>query len=470
MCSSDNISTATDRKTVSQLPTKKTASARPQHAASSAVSDLVVFYQCLWFYIVQGGNFSECPYLKGRRQARCQVYSLALIMELWDKPHYRNGTFRDDMLKNLRNVAVPGTGIALSWFCYFRVTALCFILFAYPLICLAAALKAGDFCFEKVCLAFSQQLLEPQDWFSFWRLNCRLASLHALVTKEQGYKYEDKWTFLTDGQEKGVPVSPWLDVSKLFVKHRNEEGGLGCAAYKNATDGGDWIIQECLQNGPDVACMLPDNAPLSTFRVITASRGGLSTVSADSPNLVSSLSCVFRAGRANAMTDHESILFDVNTTTGEVKKGTTNEHWYRLGLDKITNTQWTSTHDVVNHPDTGRAVAGNFIHNIREVLQVAEDAHSKLCPGVPAIGWDVAVTTKGMFLLEGNFSCNFFRGHFDQAHYFKFIEEYFLDLELVKAAGPTKAVEVASPAAPAKASKQARPSFLGDGFDQREEL
>jgi hypothetical protein len=84
-------------------------------------------------------------------------------------------------------------------------------------------------------------------------------------------------------------------------------------------------------------------------------------------------------------------------------------------------------------------VAGNFIHNIREVLQVAEDAHTKLCPGVPAIGWDVAVTTKGMFLLEGNFSCNFFRGHFDQAHYFKFIEEYLLDLEIVKAAGPAKA-------------------------------
>lgn len=442
MCSSDNINPKSPSKTVtvSSLPTKRTPPpSRAKNAAQGAFLDLIAFYQCLWFYLVQGGRFSDCPYLKGRRQARCQMYSLCLIMELWNKPHYRNGTFRDDMIKNLRNVAVPGTGIALSFFCYFRTTALCFILFAYPVICFCAALNSGNFQFDAVCRAFSQQLLEPQDWFSFWRMNCRLASLHALITNEEGYKYEDKWTFLTQGKEAGVRVSPWLDVSKLFVKHRNEEGGLGCASYSNAQDGGDWIIQERLENGPDVAHMLPENAPLSTFRVITASRGGLSTVDAESADLVTSLSCVFRAGRKDAMTDHESILFDVDTTTGEVKKGTTNEHWYKLGLDKVPNAQWLSKdHDVTNHPDTNRAVAGCKVHNIREVLKTAEDAHRKLCPGVPAIGWDVAVTTQGMFLLEGNFSCNFFRGTFDKAKYFEFIEEYFLDLEIVKAAGAGK--------------------------------
>ena len=119
----------------------------------------------------------------------------------------------------------------------------------------------------------------------------------------------------------------------------------------------------------------------------------------------------------------------MDTRSGIWRKGTN-----QLGLDKIATTPWTSTHDVVKHPDTGRAVAGNVIPNIREILTLVEDAHTKLAPGVPTIGWDVAITTKGMFLLEGNFSCNFFRGYFDQDEYFQFIEDYFLDLDKVKAA------------------------------------
>jgi hypothetical protein len=384
----------------------------------------------MWYYIVDGGEFKSCPYFCEKSvQARCQVYSLSLIFFLWDRPHYRNGTFRTDMLKNLVNVAVPGTGIALSWFCYFRIVALGFVLFVYPFLCFVSALKAGEFRLEGVSTAFSEQLLEPKDWFSFWRMNCRLASLHAFVSQDEGYGMEDKWTFLTEGKARNVPVSPWLDVGKLFVKHRNEEGGLGCALYSNANAGGDWIIQECLKNGPGVKEMLPDDAPLSTFRVVTASRGGLSTPANSTTKMVDSLSCVFRAGRAGAMTDHQSILFDVDTITGKINGGTTNEHWYMLGLDKIWTTPWTCAHDWTEHPDTGRAIAGRTVKNIREILDLVEDAHTKLAPGVPTIGWDVAVTDKGMFLLEGNFSCNFFRGNFDHDSYFRFVQDYFLDLE-----------------------------------------
>lgn len=46
--------------------------------------------------------------------------------------------------------------------------------------------------------AYIEQLLYPQDWFSFWRLNCRLASYHALVTGSQGYGQEDKVCWCLD--------------------------------------------------------------------------------------------------------------------------------------------------------------------------------------------------------------------------------------------------------------------------------
>jgi glutathione synthase/RimK-type ligase-like ATP-grasp enzyme len=51
-----------------------------------------------------------------------------------------------------------------------------------------------------------------------------------------------------------------------------------------------------------------------------------------------------------------------------------------------------------------------------------------MMPGVPLAGWDVALTNKGMVLLEANLSCNFFRGSFDKEAYFSFVDDYFLDL------------------------------------------
>lgn len=73
------------------------------------------------------------------------------------------------------------------------------------------------------------------------------------------------------------------------------------------------------------------------------------------------LSCVFRAGREGAVTDHDSILFNMEIETGLVLKGTTNAHWYRLGADKVINAQWLSQHNITNHPDTGRPISGTCI-------------------------------------------------------------------------------------------------------------
>jgi hypothetical protein len=63
------------------------------------------------------------------------------------------------------------------------------------------------------------------------------------------------------------------------------------------------------------------------------------------------------------------------------------------------------------------------------MMALVEDAHLKMCPNVPLVGWDVAFTNKGMLLLEGNFSCNFFRGSFDKETYFEFVSDYFAHLD-----------------------------------------
>ena len=61
-------------------------------------------------------------------------------------------------------------------------------------------------------------------------------------------------------------------ISVYHTLRRLGKGGMGLFFFKNATEGGDWIIQERLENDAFVTSLLPDNAPLSTMRVISASR------------------------------------------------------------------------------------------------------------------------------------------------------------------------------------------------------
>jgi len=105
--------------------------------------------------------------------------------------------------------------------------------------------------------AYHEQLLEPQDWFSFWRINSRVAAWHSYVLSGGApmghesygdYNMENKWDFIKKGLELGIPISPIEEMSGICVKHKNEEGGMGIHFYKNALNGGDWIIQKVLTN------------------------------------------------------------------------------------------------------------------------------------------------------------------------------------------------------------------------------
>lgn len=454
-----------------QKPTKKIQSRVPQDASplTIAYQSLIqvlamlhtaqVYYRGLWYYGVGSGTklpydtdlSSESTFAPFRvtkhdsdalrlfkQNARIHLYSLASHFYLWSKPHYRKGSFQEDLRDNLRNVAVPKTGIPLSIFVRNWFTALLFLLVVYPLIALVASLHQW-FAYGKdrsadlgsIGQEFRTRLLAPNDWFNFWRLNCNIVGLHSYLNSMPGdYKMENKWEFLKVGKARGVPVSPFLeDVSSLVVKHRNEEGGMGIHFYRNAVHGGDWIIQKRLRNSEWVQQCLPPGAPLSTFRVITISHYAARAQwdGAAKKRDIETMSCVFRAGRAGAPTDHGAILFDVDTATGQVKGGTTNAHWYQLGASKARRCKWRSFHNEYQaHPDdASKKVTGRCVPGIREMLSLVEDSHLKLCAKVPICGWDVALTASDevpVCLLEVNLSCNFFRGSFDLGTYLDFCD------------------------------------------------
>lgn len=193
-----------------------------------------------------GGILSPWPSsrLRDTRQL-VHVYSLAATLRLWDHPHYRAPTFGQDVADNVRNVAIPGTGVwwragallgaaivegmqlggalhagprpapapskhvhpcasnqkvlllkntarpaacsglPLSVFCASRLTLLAFLFLVYPAASLLAA--ALEFVLTRgaapLAASFERALLEPAHWFALWRLNCVVVALHAEVSR-----------------------------------------------------------------------------------------------------------------------------------------------------------------------------------------------------------------------------------------------------------------------------------------------
>jgi hypothetical protein len=471
------------------------------------ISVLLQYWICLAQFILARKPYSECALFSNDKHARVQIFSLSLIFRLWSEPHYRSKSFQQDLLDNLKNVAVPGTGIPLSWFCYSKYTAMMMVFLINPFLCFLGAvnqarvLRHTDTSSEFFRLLeehFTKNLLHPDDWFSLWRMNSRLVSYHSMITGSQDYKMEDKWTFLVSGKALQVPVSPYNDQTEAIVcKNKRIEGGMGIYFYRNAAFGGDWIIQNRLQNASWLNVLLPQNAPLSTMRVITTSsftlsaeyplrqnrellnksslsqeeddddddyigdngtagagndhhvglgQGGALLVDHSSDRLspvlddagdyqqhIRAESAVLRLGRMHAQTDHSSILFDVDIATGIIQGGTTNAHWYQLGLDKVQKTPWLPPPKRMRqHIDPPYPqVLGQQVPNMQEALAIVMKAHYTMMPEVPIVGWDVAFTSKGIFLLEVNLSCNFFRGSLDVPRYIDFVHRHWLQLEKI---------------------------------------
>lgn len=220
------------------------------------------YYAALVYCLATRCNIERVPLLQRDTAALVHVYGLARTLLLWHAPHYRAPTFADDLRANLRDVAIPCTGVPLSWFCACRPLAAAFLFLVNPAASLAGALYLAATgappsalppsaawaahprgSAARTAALYRELLLSPAHWLATWRLNCVLVAWHACcvggalqgghgasgskgVIRGKGeYALEDKGSFLLAADRAGLPAAPFLRAPRVFVKHRGVEGG-----------------------------------------------------------------------------------------------------------------------------------------------------------------------------------------------------------------------------------------------------
>jgi hypothetical protein len=414
-----------------------------------------LYYRALWLMFIGKGSYDDMRNLCGApREAKLVetmskdqesrlskavwLHTLALNFELWSKPHYRADSLRDDLAANFSNIAFPGTGFCMEWVCFCKSFGILYFIFWHPWIILAATCAIWRSPVHKrdrtLGEVFEEELLAPKHWFALWRINSTLVAKHHFESKpdvQAEYRYENKWDFLqvalkqsessTSEDQVKFKVTPIIaNVKEIVCKHKTIEGGMGIHMFKNAMQGGDWIIQERLYNCHELEELLPPSAPLSTFRVLTM----VDPTAESYETAHKAMTFVFRAGRAGKDTDHSSILYAVDPNTLTIQDGKMFSNWYQVGRPGFSNL--LSKQKIAVHPDTHKNLVGKVLSCAHDAVDICIDAHRRLMPNVPTIGGDVAVAKDhGAVLLEANLSCNFFGGIYDRQHYLRIIDTYY---------------------------------------------
>ena len=68
------------------------------------------------------------------QHARMHLYTLASAFYLYHKPHYRKPSYKEDIVDNFANVAIPGTGLPLSLFVWNKPLAFGLVCTASPIV------------------------------------------------------------------------------------------------------------------------------------------------------------------------------------------------------------------------------------------------------------------------------------------------------------------------------------------------
>ncbi len=138
-----------------------------------------------------------------------------------------------------------------------------------------------------------------------------------------------------------------------------------------------YIVEEILENVPEVKRFNPPS--LNTIRVITC---------LDKDSNIHILATCLRTGVSDAITDNVctgGIVCHIDEQYGIIDTKAKNHSGYSYSV----------------HPNSGVFLIGCQIPHWDNVIKLAKEASLKV-PEARYVGWDIAITTKGLDLLEGN--------------------------------------------------------------------
>jgi len=180
--------------------------------------------------------------------------------------------------------------------------------------------------------------------------------------------------------------------NRVIVKPNASEAGSGIY-FLESNDvtpkqieeiiGGDILLEECVIQHPDMAF---GGHSVNTIRVITM---------IDNQSLPHILTAALRCGVGDAKVDNFSIGgvgYPINIENGLIEA-------YGLQADFMHA-------PIYIHPNTDIVMIGKKMPFWTEILNLVTEA-AKVIPQLRYVGWDVAITTQGPLLIEGNPSPGF---------------------------------------------------------------
>jgi hypothetical protein len=141
---------------------------------------------------------------------------------------------------------------------------------------------------------------------------------------------------------------------------------------------GRFLFQARIEQHPAMSSLHP--ASVNTVRLVSYYRAGKPTIFCASA----------RMGTAGRSVDNWSaggLTIGVDVATGELK----GEAFFKPGTGGR----------VTRHPDTGIAFESFRIPHFHEAVELVKELHEYL-PQIHSIGWDIAISTQGPMVIEGN--------------------------------------------------------------------
>ena len=165
-------------------------------------------------------------------------------------------------------------------------------------------------------------------------------------------------------------------------KHSGDELADGYALYRQLMDNRQFLVEAFIQQHPGMSALCPTS--VNSLRMITFFDG----------TDVHVLEAVLRMGNGADVDNYGrgGMYTVLDEKTGIAPYG---------AFDKFANT-------FTEHPQTGTSIVGFQVPLYDEVLSTL-DTVARVIPQIPYVGWDVAISTTGPAIIEGNYNTGVFQ-------------------------------------------------------------